>query len=160
MPISLAPAHRRVGGHVTPAEDGEPLLDGELLDALPRLGDVLAVAGQERGADGVGAGRREREAERLGLVAEEPVGDAEQDARAVTRVGLGPGGTTVLEVAQRRDRLLDDVVAGNAGQGGDEGDTARVVLVSSVVQALGRRECMHGALSRRRGTAAREGPVR
>ena len=61
-----------------------------------------------------------------------------QDARAVAGVGLGAGGAAVLEVAQRGQRLVDDVVAGAAGQGGHEGDATGVVLVRRVVEPLGR----------------------
>ena len=121
----------------------EALLGGDLLDAAAGLGDLLLTAGQERGADGVRVRLRELEVDDL---AEERVRDAEQDARAVTGVGLGAGRAAVLEVAQRGDRLGDDVVAGLAGQGGDERDTAGVVLVESVVEPLGRRERVHAAI--------------
>ena len=79
-------------------------------------------------------------------LAEERVRDLQQDAGAVAGVRLGAGRAAVLEVAQRGDRLGDDVVAGLAGQGGDERDTAGVVLVESVVEALGRRERVHAAI--------------
>ena len=59
---------------------------------------------------------------------------------AVTGVDLGAGGTAVVEVAQRGEGLGDDVVAGLAGQRGDERDAAGVVLVARVVEPLGRRE--------------------
>ena len=133
--------HGRVDRHVAPAEDGEALLGGDLLDAAAGLGDLLLPAGQERGADGVRVRLRELEVDDL---AEERVREAEQDARAVTGVGLGAGRAAVLEVAERGDRLGDDVVARLAGQGGDERDTAGVVLVESVVEPLGRRERVHG----------------
>ena len=70
-------------------------------------------------------------------LAEELVGDLHQDARAVTGVRLGAGGTAVLEVAERRQRLADDLVARDPGHGGHEGDAARVVLVGAVVETLG-----------------------
>ncbi len=73
-----------------------------------------------------------------GDLAEERVRDLGEDAGAVTGVGLGADGTAVLEVAQRRERLLDDVVPGLAAHRRDEGDAARVVLVRAVVQP-GRR---------------------
>jgi hypothetical protein len=50
----------------------------------------------------------------------------------------------VLEVAQRRQALLDRAVADAPGDVGDEGDTAGVVLVRGVVQALGPRRGRHG----------------
>ena len=51
--------------------------------------------------------------------------------------GLGAGGAAVVEVAQGGERLRDDVVAGLAGQGGDERDATGVVLVAWVVEPLG-----------------------
>ena len=62
---------------------------------------------------------------------------------AVAGVGLGARSTAVLEVAQRGERLADDVVAGHAGHRGHEGDATRVVLVRPVVEPLRRRECLH-----------------
>ena len=120
-------------------------------------GDVLGVTGQERCADGVRVGSRELEAGLAGDLAEEAVGHLEQDAGAVAGVRLGSRGTAVLQVAQRGERLGDDVVARDTGKRRDERDTAGVVLVLSVVQALrsgaseqtcgwpecGRRECAH-----------------
>jgi hypothetical protein len=41
----------------------------------------------------------------------------------------------VVEVAQRRERVLDDVVAGAAPHRGDQGDTAGVVLVLGSIEA-------------------------
>ena len=70
-------------------------------------------------------------------VAQERVGDLDQDAGAVAGVGLGAGGAAVVEVAQRGERLGHDVVAGHAGQGRHEGDAAGVVLVARVVEPLG-----------------------
>ena len=131
---------RRVGRHLAPAEDAQALLRGDLLDALAGLGDLLVVTGDERGAGGVRVLAGQLEVDDL---AEEPVGDLHQDPGAVAGVGLGAGGTAVLEVAQRGQRLADDVVAGNTGHGGHEGDATRVVLVCSVVEPLGRRECLH-----------------
>ena len=51
--------------------------------------------------------------------------------------GVGAGGAAVVEVAQRLQALGDDRVARDAGERGDEGDAARVVLESGVVEALG-----------------------
>ena len=43
----------------------------------------------------------------------------------------------VVEVAEGGERLLEDVVAGHAGERGDERHPAGVVLETWVVQALG-----------------------
>jgi hypothetical protein len=58
----------------------------------------------------------------------------------------------VAQVAQRGERVVDDLPAGPAGQRRDKRDAACVVLVLAGEKALGRR-AMH-ALSRRLGVAA------
>ena len=69
--------------------------------------------------------------------AEERIGDLHQDASAVATVGFGPGGATVLEVAQCLQALLDEVVAGATRDVDDERNAAGVVLLLRVVQTLG-----------------------
>ena len=99
-----------------------------------------ALAGRRR------AGRRCRRRRRppAGSVevddrAQERVGDLDQDAGAVAGVGLGAGGAAVLEVAQRGQAWSTMSWPALAGQRGDEGDAAGVVLVLAAVQALCRR---------------------
>ncbi len=114
----------------------DPVLLGKLLDLLPGLGDVVAVAVEERRPDGVGARAGELEVDD---VAQERVRDLEQDAGAVAGVHLGAGRAAVVEVAQRGERLAHDVVARLAGESGHERDPAGVVLEPRVVQPLGGR---------------------
>jgi hypothetical protein len=131
-----------VDRQVPPADDPQLLLGGDLLDAPLGLLDGLVGAGDERRAGGIaGRGRQVEVAD----LAEEPVGDLQQDAGAVSGVLLRAVGAAVVEVAQRRQRLHHDLVAGPTSHGGHEGDPTRVVLVLAVVQPLGRRDCSHGA---------------
>ena len=133
-----------VDGDVAPAEHGEALLGGDLLDPAAGLGGLVGVGGEEAGADGVRVLRRQLEVDHR---AQERVGDLDEDAGAVAGVGLGAGGAAVVEVAQRGQRLRHDVVAGLAGERRHERHPARVVLVAGVVEPLGRRErvvCAHG----------------
>ena len=46
----------------------------------------------------------------------------------------------MLEVAERADAVLDDLVAAQALHVDDEVDAAGIVLVAAVVEALGGRE--------------------
>src|SRR5207248_3365540 len=94
------------------------------------------VGGDHGDADGVVAGGRELEVDDG---AQEGVRDLDQDAGAVAGGDLGAGGAAVLHVAQRGERLGDDGVAGDPGEGGDEGDSAGVLLGARVVQPLGVR---------------------
>ena len=139
-PRAVLPSDVGLDRDVAPAEDGEALLVGELLDPLAGLGDLLVVAGQERRADGVRVLAAGSSKPASADLAQERVGDLHQDAGAVAGVGLGAGGAAVVEVAQGGEGLGHDVVAGLAGQGRDEGDAAGVVLVARVVEPLGRRE--------------------
>ena len=70
--------------------------------------------------------------------AQESIRDLDQHAGTVARIRLGTGGTAMIEIVQGRHRLVDDGVGGDAGQCGDEGNTAGVVLTRGVIQALGR----------------------
>jgi len=51
-------------------------------------------------------------------------------------VHVGAGGAAVLEVLEREQRLLHDVVTRDVVEAGDEGDAAGVVLVARVVEAV------------------------
>ncbi len=124
----------RVGRHRPPAQDGQALLLGQQLDLGPGLGRVLVVDREEDVSDRVTARPGQVEA---GLGPQESVRDLDQDAGAVTGAGIGAGRAAVIEVAQRLQALLDDGVAGLAGQGRDERDATGVVLEPGVVETLG-----------------------
>ena len=141
--------HRRTGRRpdqrlgdrqVAPPEHAQALAGGDLLDGRAGLG--LGAGRQEDVAHGVVAGRRKGEARDL---AQEPVRDLDEDARSVAAVGLGTRGAAVVEVRERGKAVLDDGVARDAGQGGDERDAAGVVLERGVVEPLaGRQTAGHG----------------
>ena len=112
-----------------PAEDVQALLVGDGLHHALGLELCGVVVGQERHADGVAAlGRQLASQVADEHSPEELVGDLHDHARAVTGVRFGAGGTAVVQVVQRGDALLDDVVAGHPGERRDEGDAAGVVL--------------------------------
>ncbi len=121
----------RLDRDVPPAHRLQALLGHQPLDGGHRLLPRHLVGGQEAQPDRVLAGRREREADDL---PEEAVGDLEQDAGPVTRVGLGPGGAAVLEVAERPDGQVDDAPAGSTLDVHDERDATGVVLEPRVVE--------------------------
>jgi hypothetical protein len=131
---------RVVGRDLAPAEDLQALALDDLLDGVGCALRVGLALRQERDAGGVRAFRGQREVDHG---AEELVRDLEEDAGAVTRVGFGARGTTVLEVHQRGDRLLDDVPAAAALHVHDERDTTGIVLVRRVIQPLGAWKLLH-----------------
>ena len=70
--------------------------------------------------------------------AEERVRDLREDAGAVAGAGVGADRAAVLQVAQRVEGGVDDVVPGGAAQGGDHRQAAGVLLAARVVEALRR----------------------
>ena len=87
---------------------------------------LVGVDRQEGDADGVAPDGGQLEA---GDRAEEGVRDLRDDAGAVAGAGVGADGAAVLEVAQRVERGVDDVVPGGAAQRRDHGEAAGVLLV-------------------------------
>ncbi len=89
------------------------------------------VRGQEGEPSGIrpAVGQRERDGP-----AEERVGDLREDPRPVTDERVGAGGTAVVEVAQRGEGVVDDVVARRSPHRRDEGHAARVVLELAAVE--------------------------
>src|SRR5262249_25107668 len=83
------------------------------------------------------------------LLAEEPVGDLDQDAGAVGELRVPADRAAVRQVPQDRQALLDDRVALLPLDVRDEADAAGVVLVRRVVQPLrsGRSGVVHGVTS-------------
>ena len=75
----------------------------------------------------------------VGHLAEEPIGRLNQDAGAVTGVGLAAARAAVLEVDEHLQPALDDGVRAHALDVDDEPDAARVVFEARVIQALGLR---------------------
>ena len=124
---------RLLGRHLAPAEHDEVLRLGDVLDARLLRGALLVVAGQEDHARGVLADGRKLEVDDR---AQERVGHLGQDARAVAGAGIRADRTAVLEVAERRQREVDDVVTGHASKRGDHGQAAGVLLERRVVHSL------------------------
>ena len=97
-----------VGGdrHLAPAEDGEALVGENLVDALGR---GVGVVGREEGnPGGVLAHRRQLEGHDRAV---ETVGHLDEDPGTVAGVGLGAGRAAVIQVAERRERLVDQRAA-------------------------------------------------
>jgi len=124
---------------------------------------ALGISGEVAHADPVSAARGELDA--CDRRPQERIGDLQQDPGAVAGAGVRAFGAAVLEVFERVESLLYDCVARFAPQLRDERDTAGVVLVSRVVEAIcpawsgsvhmGVQEA--GTRRRRRGPAKRTG---
>ena len=119
-------------GDVAPAEDDETLLDDDLLDPRHDLASLVLLAGDVGGPDGVGARCRQVEVDGP---AQEAVRDLREDPGSVADERVGARGAAVLEVGQRQQRLVDDVVPGGSAHRGDHRDAAGVVLRLTAVEA-------------------------
>ena len=95
----------------------------------------LASVGRKQTATRIAAGLGQGE---VAHRPEEPVGNLHQHPGAVAGVGVGALGAPVLHVRQRAQTPLDGLVRRDGIEAGDQRDTAAVVLVSGVVEALHR----------------------
>ena len=91
---------------------------------------------QEHYADAVFTQGRQDHVLTCHFLAEKPVGDLNEDARTVTRKRVGPYRTTMGEVLEDRQTLLDNRVALDASDIRHKADAACIVFVTGVVQAL------------------------
>ena len=133
-PLSaLAPRPAGLDRHVAPAEDLDALGGGELLQHGDRARLVGAVLRKEHQTGRVLPRRRQVEVDH-GAV--EAVRDLQHDAGAVAGERVGATGTAVIETAERVQTLGDDVVDTTTVHVRDQSETAGVVFVRRVVQAL------------------------
>ena len=109
---------RIVGRDVAPAEDDLILVADQRLEARDQIVALRRVVRQEDEAGAVAALLGQREAERGGDLAQEPIGDLDQDAGAVAGVDLAAAGAAVLEVVQQLEALRDDRARGLCPSGG------------------------------------------
>jgi hypothetical protein len=133
---------RVVRRHVAPAE--EPLtlvLDDrveERLHAMPGRG----VPGQEHEPAAVLAGVGEGNVQARTLPPKESIGDLDQDAGPVSGVRLAAARAPVEQVLQDGERLGDDGVGLASLEVHHEAHTARLVLVTGIVETLSRRQSL------------------
>ena len=139
-----------IGGQFAPAQQHEAEAGDLLFDDALAAFALLGFAGQEDVARGVSARLGEFDVAAVlgqhaapdravgGDLAEELVGQAGHDARAVAGVGLTATGAAVIHAAEHGEGVGDDLVGAFALDVGDEPHAAGVVLVGGVVQAPGR----------------------
>ncbi len=129
---------RVVDRHVAPAEQRLALVLDRALD-LVLAGDARGgIARQEYHADAVLARGRKLHALLRHFLAKEPVRDLDEQSGAVGELRVPAHRAAVAEVLQHRQPLLDDGVRLLALDVRDEAYAAGVVLVSGVVQPLGK----------------------
>ena len=135
--VRLLADHRDVDRHLAPAVDETAGLQDLGLDD-----DPAALLGGQVGARQEDHADADPLVEQLvagigDLLAEEVRRDLDMDARTVAGLAVGIDSTTVPDRLQRLDRRGDDLAPRLAVDGGDEADTAGLVLMRRVVGVAG-----------------------
>ncbi len=128
--------HRVVHRHVAPAEQDLALGPHRALDLLLAGHARSALLRQEDHADAVLALGRQGHALPGHFLAEEAIGNLEQEAGAVARLGVGADRAAMGQILENLQTLQHDLVALLILDVGDEADAAGVVFVGGVVQTL------------------------
>ncbi len=127
---------RVVRGHVAPAQKGLALLLHNLFEPLFAVRPGRRIPGQEGHGHAVRAGLGQGDA-RLGRdFLKKRVRGLEEDARAVSGVGLAAAGAPMAQVVQDGQGLSDDLVRLFPLDVDHEADAAGVVLMPGIVKAL------------------------
>ena len=126
-----------VDRHVAEAEQRQPFGLRRFGDDLFDMGAQRRVLRHEPVADAILAGRRQFDALRRHLLAEEPVGNLHQHAGAIAHQRVGADGAAMRQVFEHGKAVLDDLVRLHALHVDDEADAAGVMLVARIVEALG-----------------------
>ena len=140
-------------GDLAPA-DGAMTLFGN--DAYGDLGATQArtgVVGEEDHADAVVAGGRQVDALLAGDPRQEAVRHLDENAGAVTGLGIGTGGATVVETLEDGQRLIHHRVRGHAVEVHDRAEATGVVLEPLVVETAAVVGLAHCRNSNRSGVA-------
>ena len=134
--LDALPEDGGIDRDVAPAEEALPFGRDRLRERFLAGAAGRVVLRQEHHPHAVAARRGQLDAEPRALLAEQPVGDLDQDPGPVAGEGVGPDRAPVPDVAEELYPLPDDVVARPVADVRDEPDAARVVLVRGVVESL------------------------
>ena len=126
-------------GQVTPAQDSEVLLGGDVLHPGDRTSSGVRIGRKKTDSRGksvlaVEVCRRQVELDHL---TQKGVGNLHQDAGAVTAVGLSSGRAAVIEVLEGKKAVGDDRMGTPSVDVGDHRHTTGIDFVVRVVQTLG-----------------------
>ena len=136
----LSPRPEEFDRHLAQRQQGLPFRSDDLRDQRLDLGARFGIARQEQKASRIFARRRQIEAQPGGLGREEPVRHLDEHAATVAGLRIRSDGAAMVEVEKDLQPLVDDVVRLLIVQVGDKADTAGIVLVPGIVEALRRRQ--------------------
>ena len=97
------PRTRWIDGQITPGENSETLLEGNLLDRGNSLRVCVRLIGQEGDTRRIGTGSGQVNPSLGHDGTQEGVRNLRKDASPITRIGLRPGRTSMFEVLQCGD---------------------------------------------------------
>ena len=124
----------RICGNHPPGQDLQPLFGGNGGNGLLFLGGLDRIPVQEGKARHVVTRLRQVD---IQAVPHEQVGHGNHDSRPIARVGLGTHGTSMVQVHQNLDGLIDDSPLILLVEGGHHADTAGIMLRCGVVETPG-----------------------
>ena len=136
---ALAPSGCVVGKQCTPSQENLSFRGDDLLEDLHAKGMLGRVRRGEERADAVGAGLSQDDPQGLAALAQELMGDLDQEPRAVAGVVLAATGTAVIQIHQRPQSIANQLMRLSPFQIDDESHTATVVLETRIIETLGRR---------------------
>jgi hypothetical protein len=138
-----------VYGRVAPAKDLEAFVGGNALEDAFALQAAVFVHRKKSHGDAISAGAGKLDSKFAAFAREEDMRDLNEDAGTITGFGITPGRSAMREVDKNLNTLPDDVVAFFATNAGDKTHTARIMLISRMIEALWTREaakmirCLH-----------------
>src|SRR5262249_42019346 len=132
----LAAEPRGVGRDVAPANEGLALGLDVLLDMLNGDGTRPRVPRQKAHRDRIPSGLGQAQPLPPRPIAQQRVRHLNETAGPVTDERVGPDRAAMVEIDQDLQTARDDIVRFSPLDVGDETDTARIMLVARVVEAL------------------------
>jgi hypothetical protein len=130
------PQGRIVGGHIPPAQDRLAFFLNDAFENAAALSSLGRVGGGKEHAHAVVARLGQGNALCCGHLVHKLMGQLQQNARSIPRIGLGTDRAPVGQVQQNRQPLLHNGVGLRSFHMDNEADTAGIVLELRVVEPL------------------------
>ncbi len=124
---------------IAPTEHGEAFFARGLLEQAFAGEPLLPLDRQKAHRNAVFARSGQAEPEMRGFFREKFVRNLNQNARAVACLGVATAGAPMLEIYQDFQTFAHDFARGFTFDVHDETDAAGIMLMSGIVQTLGRR---------------------
>ncbi len=147
----------REAGRVAPAKYGQSFFADNALENALALQARMFFHGQECHAYAISTGPGQLKAQLAALPLEKLMRNLEEDAGSVTGLGIASASSAMGQVEEHLDALAYDVMTFVAANIGDESDSAGIVFLRRMVQALGGRRSSRFVATRHHGHVCRIG---